>query len=67
MYKRVSVQVVPFDDRNSMEATTYGVVNKEASEVEPSKEYIKIILDGAKKLFETYRENLIERFKHVLD
>ena len=65
-YKRCQVNVLPLGQEDCVEVTTYAVVDKSDQDILPSKEYMEIILDGAKQLSEGYQIKLKKRFEQIM-
>ncbi len=65
-YQRTLVEVVPVNS-NPVSVTTYTVVKKSTKDIKPSKEYLRIILDGATNLSAEYQEKLRNYFFEFYD
>ncbi|MDL4842198.1 gamma-glutamylcyclotransferase family protein [Aquibacillus rhizosphaerae] len=66
MYRRISVEVYPFNQSKPIVLSTYEVVNKK-KEMDPSKSYADIIMDGCVHLTDGYQKALKTRFKGIID
>ncbi len=65
-YKRCKVKVQLNGNVKLLEVITYTVVNKSNIEIKPDKDYLNLILEGAKQLSKEYQENLNVKFREII-
>ncbi|MCT2534266.1 gamma-glutamylcyclotransferase [Aquibacillus koreensis] len=66
MYQRIVVSVKPVGKDEYINISTYEVVEKQEEELDPSKAYADIIIDGARNLSKVYQKQLQDRFKGII-
>jgi cation transport regulator ChaC len=65
VYDRVNVVVQREGEDEFIEASTYAIVEKQANDIPPSDEYIRIILEGVEPLSDGYKSQLQRKFDRL--